>query len=117
GHEIAKALYGRRSGSQQRNKSPPDVPGKEDLTRVLLGKREKVSSVESTKPVKERPWDIREQHYKAQKDALSTYLMLCMKDGARVQHFLAREDIGTPEYLETQRDLMESNENDCKQLR
>lgn len=116
GQSIANAVEVRRKGNQQ-PKTPPIVMRKEELSRVMLEKKDNSPNENPAKSAEERPWDARARDITGQRDAVSAWSKLCMTAEARVHHFIARMDFESPDYEETKRGLMKLNTNDCKKLR
>jgi len=68
-------------------------------------------------PGEQTPWQMRAENIEVQKDLLNHQIYLCAEEDERVQKFLKRKDVGTPEYLKTQKKLMDTNMNECKSFR
>jgi Fe-S-cluster containining protein len=69
------------------------------------------------KPGEQTPWQMRAENIEVQKDLLNHQIYLCAEEDERVQKFLKRKDVGTPEYLKNQKKLMDTNMNECKSFR
>lgn len=63
------------------------------------------------------PWRTRAENIETMRVLLGQQANLCAEEDERVKTFLKRKDIGTPDYLTTQRALMNSNMRECKSFR
>lgn len=68
-------------------------------------------------PGKQTPWQMRAENIEAQKELLNHQIFMCAEEDERVQKFLKRKDLGTPEYLKIQKKLLDTNMNECKSFR
>lgn len=122
GKDINKFVKTRRRLNEQKRKEQleetpaPEVSQEEDAPNGTQ-QEGKTPAVVIAELGKETPWQMRAQHIKIQKDLLNNQSSLRAEDEERVQHFLKREDFGTPDYLEAQGELMKSNKKDCESFR
>jgi hypothetical protein len=120
--EINRLVKTRRrleqqKGEEQSEATPPPQVGQEDNAPEETLQEDNPSAVVTAQPGKQTPWQIRAENIEVQKDLLNHQIYLCAQEDERVQNFLKRKDVGTPEYLKIQKDLIDSNTKECKYVR